>query len=84
MIYTADKLAAHLRERGATVSVAPSPEGAVHTVVATYGETKVSAMFLTRTGRFEFGLVQTPRGLADIQLPDLKSVVDALGLEDAA
>lgn len=84
MIYTADRLAAHLRERGATVNIGSSPEGAVHQVVATHEDTTVTAMFLARTGRFAFGLVHTPRGRADIQLPDLKSVVEALGLEEAA
>lgn len=79
--YTADKLAQHLRERGAEVQLTPSPEGAVHEVVATYGDTTVSALFLGRTGRFAFGLVQTSRGQADVQLSSLKAVVDALGLD---
>ena len=73
-IFTSDKLAAYLRERGANVLTETRGK-----VFAIYGDKKITAGFDPQTGRFQLGY-----SLVGVTLTakhkELKSLVEALEL----
>jgi len=73
-IFTADKLAAHLRARGANVLSETRGK-----VFAVHGDRKISAGFDPASGRFQVGYSLQGSVLAG-RHKDLKSLIDALEL----
>lgn len=83
-LYTADRLALHLIQRGAAVTVTTAHDGKT-LVAATRGDRHVIAAFKPgRQGRFAYGLTGAATDLWAGRLGTLKSVVDALDLTPTA